>query len=323
MSNTISNMTLALGAAATANIIPAAGQAWEINMIGSDQVFVTGVPDVEIGMKKVAGALTAIMLIDPTVDPGNRNRMHKWLVTPAVHLTIKNNAAAGANVSFIGKRVNPGNVLSDVVALGIGANAIINPGATYNMAIYEFGASLFHAGEINPDIRITVDDATGNEAIIWDQHNIWGHDKQLNIPVSATTRLKVLNGNAAGLNFAYSAEKARNPVAVSADLATGTDLDVIPPDGQEWEITCIAVELLVAAGIGIAPDQKPDVSVMLVCNVALDLSNLMEAGSVPAVVESLMWEQPIAIRIDHTHFLRVNNVNGANNMVAVLGWRVA
>jgi hypothetical protein len=135
--------------------------------------------------------------------------------------------------------------------------------------------------------------------------------------------LVVLNGNAAGLNFAYSAEKVRNAVAISADLVTGTDLDVIPPDGQEWEITCIAAELLVAAGVGIAPDQKPDVTVQLVCNVALDLSNLMEAGSVPAVVESLMWEQPIAIRIDHTHFLKLTNVNGANNMVSVLGYRVA
>jgi len=323
MSNTISNMTLALGAGATANIIPATGQAWEINMVGSDAVFVLGVPDVEVGMKKVAGALTAIMLIDASTDTGNRNRMHKWLVTPAVHLTVKNNAAGAANISFIGKRVTPSNVLSDVVALGIGANAIINPGVTYNMAIYEFGSSLFHAGEINPDIRITVDDATGNEAIIWDQHNIWGHDKQLNIPLSSATGLKVLNGNAAGLNFAYSAEKARNPVAVSDDLATGTDLDVIPPGNEEWEITCIAVELLVAAGIGIAPNQYPDVTVSLVCNAALDLSNLMEAGSVPAVVETLMWDQPIAIRIDRTHFLRLNNVNGANNMVSVLGFRVA
>jgi len=322
MSNTISNMTLALGAAATANIIPAAGQAWEINMVGSDAVFVLGVPDVEVGMRKIAGALTAIMLIDANTDAGNRNRMHKWLVTPAVHLTVKNNAAGAANISFIGKRVALDSVVSDVVALGIGAHAHVDPGDAYSMAIYEFGASIFHAGEINPDIAITADDATGDEALIWDQHNIWGHDKQLNIPVSHTARLKVTNGNAAGLNFAYSAEKKRNPVAVSFDIPTGNDLDVIPPDGQEWEITCIAAELLVAAGIGVAPDQKPDISVMLVCNVALDLSNLMEAGSVPVAFESLMWEQPIAIRIDRTHFLRINNVNGANNMVSVLGWRV-
>jgi hypothetical protein len=323
MSNTISNMTLALGAAATANIIPAAGQAYEINMIGSDQVFVLGVPDVEVGMRKVAGALTAIMLIDASTDTGNRNRMHKWLITPAVHLTVKNNAAGAANISWIGKRINPDNVLSDVVALGIGAHAHINPGVTYNMAVYELGSSLFHAGEINPDIKVTTDDATGNEAIIWDQHNIWGHDKQLNIPLSATMGLVVLNGNAGGLNFAYSAEKVRNAVAVSGDVATGADLDVIPPDGQEWEITCIAAELLLAAGIGVAPDQKPDITVSLVCNAALNLSNLMEAGSVPAVVETLMWEQPISIRIDHTHFLRINNVNGADNMVSVLGYRVA
>lgn len=323
MSNTISNMTLALGAAATANIIPAAGQAYEINMVGSDRVFVVGVPDVEVGMKKVAGALTAIMLIDPTTDPGNRGRMHKWLVTPAVHLTVKNTAAGAANISWIGKRVNPENVLSNVVALGIGASDAIYPAITYNMAVYEFGSSLFHAGEINPDIKITTDSPAGDEAIIWDQHNIWGHDKQLNIPLNPITGLVVTNGNAAGLNFAYSGEKARNAVALSADLATGTNLDVIPPDGQEWEITCIAVELLLAAGIGVAPNQYPDATVKLVCNAALNVSNLMEAGSVPAVVESLMWDQPIAIRIDHTHFLRLTNVNGADNMVSVLGYRVA
>lgn len=323
MSNVISNMTLALGAAATANIIPATGQAWEINMVGSNQVFVVGVPDVEVGMKKVAGALTAIMLFDPTTDPGNRNRMQKWLVTPAVHLTVKNTAAGAANVSYTGKRVNPNNVLSDVVALGIGAHAHIDPGADYNMAVYEFGASLFHAGEINPDIRITADDTIGDEAIIWDQHNIWGHDVQLNIPVSTSRKLKVLNGNAAGLNFAYSAEKARNPVGASADLATGTSLDVIPPDGEEWLITQICAELLVAAGVGIAPNQYPDITVSLVCNVALNVSNLMEAGSVPAVVESLAWSYPVAIPIDHTHFLRITNVNALNNMVSVLGFRTA
>jgi hypothetical protein len=323
MSNTISNMTLALGAAATADIIPATGQAWDINMVGSDAVFVVGVPDVEVGMKKVAGGLTAIMLIDPTTDPGNRNRMHKWLVTPAVHLTVKNNAAAGANISFIGKRIAFSNVLSDVVALGIGAHAHIDPGATYNAVVYELGASLFHAGDINPDIIVTTDNVIGDEALIWDPHNIWGHDKQLNIPVSTLNKLKVTNANAGGLNFAYSAEKARNPVATFADLLTGTTLDVIPPDGEEWEISCIAAELLVGAAAAPAPDQKPDITVQLVCNAALDLSTLFEAGSVPAVIETLMWEQPIAIRIDHTHFLRITNVNGADNMVSVLGFRVA
>jgi len=327
MSNTISNISVAVGIGATVNIIPADKKAWEINMIGSDQVFVLGVPDVEFGLLKTAGALTAIMLIDPGTDDGNRNRMHKYLVTHEVHPTVKNtNGGAVANISIIGKSVSWANVLTDIVPLaapGAGDNANIDPGTGYSMAIYEFGASKFSAVDVNPDIVITASDGTGDEALIWDPTNIWGHDKQLNIPVSNVAQLLVTNVNAAANNFAYSAEKKRNPVAVSGDILTTDDLDVIPPGNEEWEITCIAVELLV--GVGIAPDQKPDVSVMLACNPVpgpVDLSNLMEAGSVPVAVESLMWEQPIAIRIDHTHFLRINNVNGANNMVSVLGWRV-
>ena len=329
MSNTISNIELSVGIGATVDITPAANKAWEINMIGSDQVFLVGVPNVEFGLKKTGPpALTAIMLIDPATDPGNRNRMHKFLVTHEVYPTVFNGAAGIANIALIGKSVSWANVLTDIVALaapGAGDSAIIDPGDGYSMAIYEFGASKFSVVDINPDIVVTASDTTGDEALILDPTNTWGHDKQLNIPVSHTAQLLVTNVNVAANNFAYSAEKKRNPVARSLDILTTDDLDVIPPGNEEWEITCIAVELLVAAGIGIAPDQKPDVSVMLACNPVpgpVDLSNLMEAGSVPAVVESLMWDQPIAIRIDHTHFLRINNVNGANNMVSVLGWRV-
>lgn len=310
MSNTITAISINVGAGASVDFKPAAGIGWEINLIGSNNLFVANVPDVEVSMTN--GVLSAVMLVDPTTDPGNRGRMHKYMVTNGVYLSVKNTGGAGAEISVIGKLANVNNILSNIIAIGAGATENIDPGSAYDMVVYEMGASNLSAGEINPDVNVAYDDGTLSAALIWDVTNIFGHDKQLMIPVSHALQLAVTDTDGGGGNFAYSAEKARGVVYAYEDVGIGGTLDVAPPDGQEWMITTIAAETLAGAG---APNNYPDATIAIL--IGANESNLMEAGS---VATSLLWNAAYAIAIDHTKNLRATNINAAAQNVCVAGF---
>lgn len=312
MSNTITRISVNVGAGANVDFQPSAKEAWEVNLITSNNVFVSGVPDVQVALKKAAA--TAIMLLDPTTDPGNRGRMHKYIINNTVFLNVTNTGGAGAEIGIIGNKINPFNVLSDVVAIGAGATINIDPGAGNALMIYEMGSGAFSAGEINPNITVNYDDGVLSAGIIWDPTMIWGHDKQLAIPVSHDLQLAVTDSDGGGQNFGYSAEKLRNMVYQYEDVLAGADMDIVPPAGQEWIITCIANELLAGAG---APDNYPDCNVMIL--VGANESNILEAGSTAV---SPLWNAPIALRIDNTNNLRLHNANVAAANIAVAGFRV-
>lgn len=312
MSNTVTAISLNVGAGASVSFQPAAKQAWEINLIGSNNAFVANVPDVEVSLTN--GVLSAVMLLDPTTDPGNRGRMHKYLVNNTLYLSVKNTGAAGAEISITGKKINANNVLSNIVAIGAGLTVKIDPGPTYDMVIYEMGASNFTAGpaDINPDVSVGYDDGTFSLAKIWDPTMVFGHDKQLQIPVSHTLQLAVTDTDGGGGNFAYSAEKARGVVYAYDDVGIAGTLDVAPPDGQEWVMTTIAAETLAGGG---APNDYPDATIAVL--VGANESNLMEAGS---IATSLLWNAAYAIAIDHTKNLRATNVNAAAQNVCIAGF---
>lgn len=254
------------------------------------------------------------MLIDPTTDPGNRARMHKYLVTNTVYLNVTNTGGAGAEIGIVGNKINPFNVLSDVIAIGAGATVNIDPGLANELVIYEMGSGAFSAGEINPNVTINYDDGVLAGAIIWDPTMIWGHDKLHAIPVTHDLQLAITDSDGGGQNFGYSAEKARNVVYQYEDVLAGADMDVVPPTGQEWVITCIANELLAGGG---APNDYPDCNVMIL--VVANESNLLEAGSTAV---SPLWNAPIALRIDNANNLRLHNANIAAANICVSGFLV-
>lgn len=309
-SNTVTRISVAVGAGATVAIQPAAKVAWEINQIGSDQAFVGDSPDVEIGMRK--GATNAIIVIDPTIDAGNRTRQYKLLINNTVYLTVKNTAAGGANISVIGKLTNPFNVLSDILPIGIGATITLDPGSAYSMRIYEIGNSVWTAGpaDINADVSVGMTDGALVASVILDPTMIRGHDKQLDLISSHDFQIYVTDTGGGGCDFAFSAEKIGNVRNMLDDIGNGDDLIVQPPDGEEWNVTEIGAETWVGLG---APDDYPDVRPALM--VGANISHLMEAGT-----PSLMWNAPLDIRIDHDHYLVINNATGGDCEIAVCAY---
>jgi hypothetical protein len=318
-SNTITRMSAALGGAATAEFDPGAGNAWEVNYVGSDQAFIVGglygsVPDVEIGLKKAAA--TCIVCVDPATDIGNRAGEHRFLLKRPVTLTVKNTAAGAANISIIGKKINPNNVLSDILAVGAGGSVAVDPGVGQGMRITEMGYSVWTVGpaDINPDMLVGFTDDTGAlvASLFWDYTQPCGHDQHLELYTRHECQLYVTDGiGAAGGNMGYCAEKAGNVISSITDVANGANLDIKPTDGNEYLITGIAAE----KWTGAAPAGYPNCSASI--RVGANNSGLVKAG-----LPSEMWNSGIRARIDNTNYLRINNADAAFSEIAVLGINV-
>jgi hypothetical protein len=312
-------MSAALGGAATAEFDPGAGNAWEVNYVGSDQAFVVGglygsVPDVEIGLKKAAA--TCIVCVDPAIDPGNRAGEHRFLLKRPVTLTVKNTAAGAANVSIIGKKINANNVLSDIVPVGAGASIAVDPGVGQGMLITEMGYSVFTVApaDVNPDMIVGFTDDTGTliASVLWDYTQPCGHDQRLEIYTRHECQLYVTDGiGGAGGNMGFCAEKAGNVISYITDVANGADLDIVPADGIEALITGIAAE----KWTGAAPAGYPNCSASI--RVGANDSDLVKAG-----LPSEMWSSGIRARIDNTNSMRINNADAALSEIAVIGVNV-
>jgi hypothetical protein len=313
-SNTITRMSAALGAGNTAEFDPGAGRAWEVNYVGSDAAFVAGglygsVPDVEIGLKK--GAATCIICVDPTTDPGNRAGEHRFLVNHSVTLTVKNTAAGAANVSIIGQRINPLNVLSDIIAVGAGGSVAVDPGVGQGMLITEMGYSVWSAfpADVNPDMMVGFTDGTLIASIFWDYTQPCGHDQHLELYTRHECQLYVTDGLAgAGGDMGFCAERTANVISSITDVANGANLDIKPTDGIETLITGIAAE----KWTGAAPAGFPNSSASI--RVGANNSGLVKAG-----LSSEMWDSGIKARIDNTNYMRINNADAAFSEIAVLG----
>jgi hypothetical protein len=240
-SETITRMSVALGAAATATFDPGVGKAWEVNHVGSSAAFIAGalfgqVPDVEIGLVK--GAQTAIIVCDPVTDPGNRNGRHRFIFDHTTNLTVKNTAAGGANISIVGKEVNANNVKTDIVAIPPPGTSIvtIDPGVDQGILVTEIGCNVWTvpAADINPNINVGFAFGGLVASKFWDATHIKGHDENLDLYVSHLCQLQFTDIGAAGCNVGYSAEKAANVKSYVEDVGIGGHMHVNPPDGEEW-----------------------------------------------------------------------------------------
>lgn len=309
----ITRISIAAGAGDTLEFIPAAGKAWEVNYAGSDKAFVSGFPDVEIGLKK--GALTAILTIDPTTDPGGRNKAVRIFVTMAVTLTVKNTGGAGAKISISGKTTPAANVLTDILTVPGGGTIEFDPGITYDALVTALGSDTWTAGpaDVNPDMIVGFTDGTLVASKLWDQTMICGHDMGLQLYTNHACRL--LFTAAPAVNIGISAIKAGVPVISRiANIATGAPFDIIPDDGDEYDIFNVAAEMFTIAA---APDAYPNVTVSI--HQGADLSDIMET----TVSEGWNFGFPFGIRIDHTHYLTVVNNDALDNEIAVLGFLAA
>jgi len=308
----VSGMSAGIAAAGTYNIRPAVGEAWVIYEVGSEEPFSGNIPDLSYGI--VDGALTLAQIVqDPTVAADKGNRPKEIYITRDNYLEVTNEVAANpCFISFTGERVNPNNVITDMVTCPNGAAGTVDiqPPAGETWRITEIGAELYNGGNNHPEVSIGITDGTAVDSIIIQEVADRGQQKALDWIIDEDIYLHVINSAAADVDIAYCG--VRVPlVSIGSiqDVAGSAVLDIRPPAGEEWVITEIAVETWAGAGANIIPH----VTVSL--NDDTNISTLLEHS-----VVSLGWNRKFHIHIDHDTYLSITEVSTADNEVGVLGY---
>lgn len=313
---TISNMAAGVGAGGNVDVQPAAGHAYKIIDVGNNAAFVANVPDVQVGIRDAVLA-DAILLLDPTTDPGRRVNQLEVYITNGNYLRITNTGGAGSNISYFGEEVNVNNVRADLVAVGAGVFSDIQPPDGEVWKITAWGYSVFTAGpaDINPDCIVGQTDGTLVASVIIDQTMVRGQDKKAQWIIDHNNYLRVTDGTAgAGGVFGYSGIRIpQTCISDVQDAIAGGNIDIRPAINTEWVITEIGAELWAGAG---APNNYPEIQVSMI--VGANLSEILEGGGVST---PLRWNSEMNLSIDYTHYLRVTNLNGgAANEVAWMGY---
>jgi len=309
----VSGMSVGVGAGASIDIQPPAGQEWLIHDLGNSLAFVGNVADISISLRD--GVHNDAMLVnDPAIDASRRYRMYLFYITNACYLRVTNTGGAGANISWFGERVRSGLTVSQINTIAAGGNIFIQPLAGQTWEIYYFAADVWTgAGDRNPDVSIGITDGTLIASNIILPTLNTGQDKILHWIIDANTYLRVTDTSGGGLDFGFSGQRVQlTSIGGVQDVAGGGTLDIQPPSGQEWVITELSSEQWIAP---VAPNTKPDLTVSL--RVGANLSTFLEAGSIS---NCAVWGREWKLALDNTNFLRISNVNVGNNEVGWLGY---
>lgn len=311
--NIITGLSAAVGAGGNVDVQPPVGQAYRMIDFTNNAAMVADVPDVEVRLRD--GTLAdAIILIDPTTNPGRRIRPVELYITRDNYCRIVNTGGAGSNIGYFGELVNALNVRADLVTIGAGANVNIQPPAGESWKITCWGASTWTvAGDLNPSPTIRVTNGTLILSAIVRPTMVRGQDKIAAWYINNTIYLNVIDTGGAGVVFGYSGIRIPQTVISSLnDVANGATLDIRPAAGQDWVVTEISSEMWAGAG---APNDYPDTTVSLINGA--NLSELLEAGSVDTCIR---WNSDMELPISRDNYLRITNVNGANSEIGVLGY---
>lgn len=309
----VSNMTAGVGAGATIDVQPPAGEEWLIRDVGNSVPFVAAIPDVQIALADGVHNDT-IMIMDPAIDASRRYRPFRFYITNTTFLRITNTGGAGANISWFGERVRAGLTVTEIRTIGAGATIQIQPPAGQTWEVCYFGASVWTgAGDRNPDVSIGVTDGTlVASSIILPTMN-HAQDKWLHWFIDNATFLRVTDTSGGGLDFSFVGRRVPL-VSIGAvqDVAGLGTVDILPPAGSEWVITEFAAETWAGPGV---PGDAPDFTISMV--VGANLSQILQAGSISV---GAMWGRDLTLPVDNAHYLRATDVSGGNNEFGFLGY---
>jgi len=307
-SNIITNISAAVGAGASVDIRPPAGEGWLITDFGNDKAFISAVPDVQVQMTN--GAKNGIVILDPATDPGKRTRQLKLYLTNAIYATITNTGGAGANCGWFGEKVNVNNIRSGVVTIAGTAYGVVRPPVGETWLVTEWGTSVFTgAGDINPAVQVGLTNGVNVDSRFILPTELRAQDKQPQIYINHDVYLNMYS--TPGCDFFYSAIRVpETSISSITDVVGSANLDILPPVGDEWVITGIGAETWAGGGV---PNDYPNINVFLRTTVN---SQLMASGA----GASTRWNTDSIFKIDTTHFLRIVEISAANNEVCISGY---
>lgn len=300
----------AVAGGANFDIRPAVGHAYCIEEIGSDVVFVGDVPDVSVALRDGVHA-DAVVRIDPTTAVQKGNRAFELYIDRDTYLRITNTAAGAANISWLGRQVNPALVQTQIVTAPNGGTVDVRPAAGHIWKVFESGCETMGANN-RPNVTIYLTDGVLVASALCDEtHNLrWDdiHGWILSNDIFIRIAPIAAADNDVGLSMMEIPGEAFSGIT---DVAGAATLDIRPAVGYQCVITGLAGE----TWAGIAPVGSPDMTVSVWDGVTL--SDLAEAGSVS---DSLLNNRTMALRIDRDIWIRVTDVSGGNNEIAYCGY---
>lgn len=308
-------------------ITPPANQAYLIEYVASDQ------PQADVGTEQVVADLqiemtdgaihaTCISCLDPNtvgLRAQKVGRKMAYYIDPLHPLQVRNTAAGAADISWIGHRVNPQMVVTELYTAPNGGKVEVRPPDTGEVwMVTEMGGEVTHA-QGWPDVNVMLTDGTLALAMIVDGSHDWGQDPQLNWILTHDLYLEIAPILAADCDVSLSMIKIPvTPFGGIVNIGIAGDEDIRPLAGESAVITTFAAETFANTGAEGLPRGAPDVTVRITDGTLL--SNLIEGGSVTATMESAIGQKTKAIEIDHDYYLNAYNDNAAANQFAYAGY---
>jgi hypothetical protein len=300
---------------------PAAGFDYEVRDVGSS-AFVgvppNAVPEVNVGIFN--GVIGPSFVLQST-DIRGWNREQSLHLNNGNYLRLTNpNAGLARNISYAAQVARAyGNGVSRAVTtlqtVAAGANWDIIPTAGEEWLVKDVGASVWVGGAPAnlPDCTVSLFDGA-NAAAFMMGANARGWGKPLDLHIDATNYLRLTNTNAApnvlSVSGVVSRARGTAATAVRSDvqaIAAGANWDVQPAAGEEWLITDFGS----GTWVGVAPAALPQITVSLFDGV--------NASIVLISTDVKGWLDPIAIQIDNTTYLRINDASGAGQNICFSG----
>ena len=158
-------MIAAIGGAGTTDVTPAAGAAYCITEVFSNQAQANGVPDISLDLRD--GVLTdAVILIDQATEL-QKDRRKEIYITNVTYLRITNTAAGAAVIGWMGHQVRADNVRTYIVTAPNGAFVDVQPPLGEVWKVTEIGAETMNATN-ELDAVVSLIDGVTNTAIMRD-----------------------------------------------------------------------------------------------------------------------------------------------------------
>ncbi len=307
-----------VGAGASYDVQPPAGQEYKVSGIGSSAwvgVPPNAVPQVNVG---IFDATLGPAFVLRAVDTRGWNKKQEFLISNANYLRLTNPGGGGANISFVAEQLRsfgtgPSVIVTDLQTVAAAATWDIQPAAGYEYLITEVGSSLWigAAPAGLPDLTVSLFDGA-LAAIIQRGADVRGWNRNLKLYLNNTNYLRLTNTNAAQAVLAVVGKQARyygaGATAVMTDIQTlgaGANWDVRPAAGEEWLVTDIGASIF----LGVSPAALPQLTVSLFDGT--NASILLQSTDLKG------WMDEMEIKISNANYLRINDVGGAGIVAAI------
>lgn len=303
------NISAAVGGAASIDVQPAAADAYLIKDVFADAPFVGNVPDMQILIRD--GVLTDCMVTEDPTTAVQKDRQKEIYITNATYMRLTNAAVGAQNLGWTGHQVPVGIVRTGIYTAPNGGFVDIRPPEGEVWKITELGCEVMNATN-EPDLTLYLTDGTlvasmmadGERDLVWPKawnlyisHDLWLRAE----PIAGTDRDVAISAILVAVEFFGAIE----------DVGADANLDVQPPDGMEAVVTQVSAE----TWAGAATAGSPDMFVALYNGTVL--SDIMEDGT---TADSLIHNRRYEIEIDHDVWMRITEGSSGDNEIAFSGF---